>query len=725
LDLLDEVNNTEHDLEYDDILDAFNSHLSNHPDNTLVSYKNKSYSYGEGAFIADKIAKSLIKNGVKSNDHIAFLVPRSELYLLNVLSILSLGGVYVPLDDTLPDERLKFLLKDSNCKVIIVSDETNNRANDLNEDSIILNISNILKDEIKSLEKLPAKYNKLACVLYTSGTTGVPKGVKVRRKGINNFVDYYVNKHNMDNDSTFGLFSSIGFDVGAIRGICAPIYTGACLDIIPIDIRLNIDKLNKHFIDKGVTHTSIPTQVARMFIDEVESTSLKVLITGGEKLGDIDYTTDYTFIDSYGPTECCVSVCDIEVKDKKDSSSIGHLFTNTKGYILDNENRRVPIGAVGELCIAGNQTADGYLNRPKETAASFVKNPFNNNEEYSVMYRTGDLVRVLEDGTFAIVGRRDDQVKIRGNRVELSEVEKIIREIDYIEEVTVQIINNDGNNELVAFIVSKNEYDHADEIQRHVGENKPDYMVPSFVVKLDKIPLTVNGKVDKQALPEVDRSTLHAEYVAPRNKKERDIVNAFEKIFNQTIGIYDDFTQLGGDSLTAIKLLTSLKDYNISAGDILSLRTPYAIANSISDVSLDLDEYSLDSGCPLNEPQLNVYLDILANDKKDSYLIPSITDIPSKYNINELKSALDMMLEIHPILGMCVSDNYDVPYLIKGSKPPAIVESDVSDEFITEFLTKPFNLHDHLCKFLIINKKDKLTLYSVFHHIIFDAISDG
>uniref|UniRef100_UPI0025E7BFA9 AMP-binding protein n=1 Tax=uncultured Methanobrevibacter sp. TaxID=253161 RepID=UPI0025E7BFA9 len=267
---------------------------------------------------------------------------------------------------------------------------------------------------------------------------------KIRRKGINNFIDYYVNKYDMHNDSTFGLFSSIGFDVGAIRSICAPIYVGASLDIIPNDIRLNIDKLNKHFIDKGVTHTTLPTQVARMFINEIESTSLKVLNTGGEKLGDIVYATDYSFIDSYGPTECCVSVCDIEVKDKMDSSSIGHLFTNTKGYILDNENRRVPIGAVGELCIAGKQTADGYLNRPKETAASFVKNPFDSNEEYGVMYRTGDLVRILEDGTFAIVGRRDSQVKIRGNRVELGEVESVIMNIDLVENVTVQTADNNG-----------------------------------------------------------------------------------------------------------------------------------------------------------------------------------------------------------------------------------------------------------------------------------------
>ncbi|MBR2556897.1 MAG: amino acid adenylation domain-containing protein, partial [Methanobrevibacter sp.] len=438
--LLDELNETEDDLLYDDVLDAFNDNLVKYPDNILVSYEDRSYTYGESAFIANRIALSLKELNIEKQDKVAFLVERSELYMFCVLGILSVGCVHVPLDDDLPDERIRFILEDSGSHVVIVSDGTYECAQNLfNGQIILLNISDILKEYIETLNRLPVVYGDLACILYTSGTTGIPKGVKIRRKGINNFIDYYVNKYDMHNDSTFGLFSSIGFDVGAIRSICAPIYVGASLDIIPNDIRLNIDKLNKHFIDKGVTHTTLPTQVARMFINEIESTSLKVLNTGGEKLGDIVYATDYSFIDSYGPTECCVSVCDIEVKDKIDSSSIGHLFTNTKGYILDNENRRVPIGAVGELCIAGKQTADGYLNRPKETAASFVKNPFDSNEEYGVMYRTGDLVRILEDGTFAIVGRRDSQVKIRGNRVELGEVESVIRNIDLVENVTFKL----------------------------------------------------------------------------------------------------------------------------------------------------------------------------------------------------------------------------------------------------------------------------------------------
>ena len=192
------------------------------------------------------------------------------------------------------------------------------------------------------------------------------------------------------------------------------------------------------------------------------------------------------------------------------------------------------------------------------------------------------------------------------------------------------------------------------------------------------------------------------------------------------IGIYDDFVRLGGDSLTAIRLLTQFNDYNISAGDILSLRTPYAIAKAINNkFDSDLDIYDFESGCPLNESQLNVYLDIVTHNKKDAYLIPLFMEISKDYDIDSIIDALNIMLNIHPILSMCISDEFDVPYLVPGFKPSIIVESDVNDEFITKFLTKPFVLHDNLSRFLIIEKNDCFILYSVFHHIIFDALSDA
>ncbi|MER2014143.1 MAG: non-ribosomal peptide synthetase, partial [Methanobrevibacter sp.] len=538
----------------------------------------------------DKIAKSLIKNGMKSNDHIAFLVPRSELYMFNMLGILSIGGVYVPLDDTLPDERLKFILKDSNCKVIIVSDETNNRLSNLEYDGTILNVSNIMNEDIGSLSYLPVVYSDLASILYTSGTTGVSKGVKITRKAILNVAAYYTDNYNLSDDDVYGLYPSIGFDAGC-ESLFKVIYAGASLSIVPNEIRFDMTKLNKFFINQNVTHTIITTQVGKLFMEIVSDTSLKYLFVGGEKLGDIASPEDYILVDEYGPTETNNFITSIDNSNKIHFSSVGHLNYNSKAYVLDSEGRRVPIGAIGELYLSGHQVSDGYIGHEKETKNTFIKNPFEDDSDYEVLYRTGDMVRILPDGSLGIVGRHDNQVKIRGNRVELSEVESVIREIKYIDDVTVQTIKHDSNNELVAYIVLNNKTDKNEEniktaIQEYVSKIKPNYMVPSHVIKLDEIPLTVNGKVNRRALPEVDFNSLSVEYIAPTNETEKVIVNAFEKVFNQTIGIYDDFIRLGGDSLTAIKLTSILakQDINIDARELFKAETPHNIAEIIDGI---------------------------------------------------------------------------------------------------------------------------------------------
>ncbi len=777
------------DLDYDDVLDAFNDNLSNHPDNPLVSYGDVSYSYAEGAFIADRIAKSLKDIGVKAQDNVAFLLERSELYMFSALAIMSIGAVYVPIDDALPDERIRFMIEDADAKAVIVSDATFQRAQGLvnkqENGNILLNISSIVKDDCGALTDLPVIYGDLACILYTSGTTGIPKGVRITRKGITSYVDFYVKEYEMRNDSTFGLFSSIGFDVGAIRGLCAPLYGGSSLDIVPMDIRLDIKRLNEHFIAHNVSHTTLPTQVARMFINEVEDTSLKVLITGGEKLGEVNADLDYSFIDSYGPTECCVAVCAIEECKKIDSSSIGHLFRNIKAYVLDKESRQVPIGAVGELCISGNQLADGYLNREKETEEAFVENPFDKDEDYSMMYHTGDMVRVLPDGSLGIVGRRDGQVKVRGNRVELAEVEAIISGMDHIINVSVQTIDFGGNRELVAYVVADDEIAEGN-IQElvcsHVSFHQPDYMVPTFVMALDEIPLTLNGKVDKKALPEVDRSLLHNDYVAPKNENEQAIVNAFEKVFGlEKVSGYDDFIRLGGDSLTAIKLLSHLENYHVTAADILSLRTPEAISNNMDDVSFDLDVYSLETGCPLNEAQVNLFADIMFSNTVDIFHIPIYMQIPKRYGIEKILDALDEILKVHPILTMHLSDHYEkgekknlfaritedmdllkdlgdnfgdqslvdllkeknwnvksiydmistvlklfkgqYPYLVKGSKPPMSVESNFNMDMVKDFMTEAFDYYNYLSMFKIFELEDSYLFLAKCHHIIFDGLS--
>ena len=738
IEISDAYNQNEHPLSYDDILDAFNDNLMRYPNNKLVSMYDRSYSYGEGAYIADKIAKQLLALGLESGDRVGFLTERSESYVFAVLAILSMGGVYVPVDDNLPDERIAFMLRDSDSKVLIVTDGTYDRAKNLIGDNVsLLNISNILGEEMSSLNNLPVVYGHLGTILYTSGTTGLPKGVKVTRKALLNVSAYYHDAYGLDNEDVYALYPSIGFDVSNFSIACV-IYAGACLSVVPEEIRLNMLEVNNYFISQGVGHVIITTQVGKLLMQSIDETSLEVLLLGGEKLGQVDEGEEFILVDAFGPTEAFAFNTTIKNSDKIDYSSVGFLNYNSKAYILDSEKRRVPVGAIGELCFAGYQVAEGYLNRERETADAFIDNPFSDDEDYDNLYRTGDMVRFLSDGSLGFVGRRDGQVKIRGNRVELTEVESVIRDIDILDDVTVQTIKNGDNKELVAYIVLSNDIDNgnstffddfddkdlADYIRKYVGERKPEYMVPSFVVNLDCIPLTVNGKVDKRALPEVNLDDLHREYVAPETEKEKLIVDAFEKVFNHDkIGIHDDFILLGGDSLTAIKLLAHLESYDITAADVLSLRTPYEIAKKIKEKSMDLDIYSLDMGCPLNEPQLNVYLDIMANDKWNAYHIPLVMDLSDEYLVEDIENALGLMFEVHPILGMCVSDDFDVPYLVKGSKPMILFESDFDKDFIFEFLTRAFDFKDSLCRFLIVGNGDGYNLFAVFHHIIFDASS--
>ena len=728
LEKLNEYNDTEHPLSHKDVLDAFNDNLSRYPENNFVSTENRVYTYEEGAFISHKIAEKLIELGVKSQDCVAYLTERSEYYMFSTLAIMSIGAIYVPLDDMHPDNRINFILSDTKAMVLIVSDETYERGKNIRDDAIIFNISELVNESIGTLSNLPVAYVNIACMLYTSGTTGIPKGVRITRKSIINLVTSYQDKYGISKEDIYGLYASIGFDA-ALLALAVVLYSGACLTIIPSDVKLDMNKMNEYFIRHNVTQTLITTQVGKLFMQTVDKTSLKVLCVGGEKLGEFQSPENYKLIDMYGPTETCVYITSILNKDKIDPTSIGSLGYNTKVYVLDNEFRRVPIGAVGELFIAGHQVSDGYLNRDEENEKAFLENAFEDDDEYKLMYRTADMVRILPDGTIGIVGRKDSQVKIRGNRVELSEIESAIHEIDCIYDATVQTIKNGSNNELVAYVVASREIDNIkDYVCNHVAENKPEYMVPSFVIELDKIPLTVNGKVDRRSLPAVDMDDLHADYLAPRNEIEKRIVESYEEVFNhERISVNDDFIRLGGDSLSAIKLMPYLSDYNVTVADILRLKTPAAIANSINEnnLELDLDKFSLDSPCPLNEPQLNVYLDIITQNKFDSYFIPFTMTLPKENSPEKIADALDAILEAHPILSRCISNEFGVPSLVKSSKPSIQIESEIEDESIIAFLTAPFDLYHSLCRFLIVEKEDNNLLYAVFHHIVFDALSNN
>ena len=306
---------------------------------------------------------------------------------------------------------------------------------------------------------------------------------------------------------------------------------------------------------------------------------LDVLLVYGEKLGEFENPEDYKLVDDYGSSENFAFIASIPDSDKIDLSSADSLHYNTKAYILDAEGRRVPVGAVGELYVAGYQIADGYMNCAKDTSESFIDNSFDGGD-YNKLYRTGDRFRLLEDASLGFIGSRDTHLKIRGKQVELSEIVSSIRKLAYIDDVAVQRIKIEDNNELVVYVVTKEDVCNLKEsICDYISEK---YMIPSYVIELDEIPITLKGKVDYGALPEVDLDTLTAEYAGPTNEIEKSIVDAFENVFGKKIGIYDDFIKLGGDSLAAVQII-SLLTFDLDVRTIFEKRTPYKIAQIIKN----------------------------------------------------------------------------------------------------------------------------------------------
>ena len=729
LKLLDSVNQTQHPLKHDDILDAFNHNLSALKDNDLVTAGKISYSHGECAFIANEISKLLTESGITIQDNVAFLVERSEYYLFSILGILSRGAVYVPLDDNLPDEQIKFILNDLDINVLLVNDGTYERAGNLFNNQII-NLSDILRKPLGSLSKLPAVYGDCACILYTSGTTGVPKGVKITRKSIVNISEYYTDKYNLKNEDAFGLFSAIGFDVSNfVLNVC--LYSGACLAIVPEDIRLNMSELNRFFNDNNVTHVFITTQVAKLFMGVVDNVSLKVLLVGGEKLGQIENLDDYVLIDAYGPTEAFAFVSFIENSKKIDYSSVGMPNYNTKFYVLDSEMRRLPVGAVGELYLAGYQIADGYLNRDVETSKAFVDNPFDSNMDYGVLYRTGDMVRMLNDGSLGFIGRADNQVKIRGNRVELLEIESVIHQMDFVEDVTVQTIKNEENTELVAYVVLSDKVNNVfDSVCDFVRKYKPNYMVPHHVITVDSIPVNINGKVDLNALPKVNSNHDGLKHASPKTANEKRIVEAFQNVFNDNnIGLFDDFIMLGGDSIKAIRVISLLQKENIecNARDILTFKSPYLISKKL-EKSKEITYDAVEGNVDLLPIQSFFFEEINRNDFTQEFILKSKIDL----DVDILQKSLDELSNVHDMLrtryntgnGDVIQEIMPVNtkiFEINELNMDCDIEKSVSEIIFNA--RKSINIENKLNDVSLLRNGSESYVIFVIHHLIVDGVS--
>ena len=590
--VLDSFNQTE--VPYDDtqtIVSLFRKQAAETPDNLAVVYHDVRLTYKEVDERTDAIAAKIHEmvhgtcpNG-KSEQVVSILINRSEWMVVASLAALKAGCAYQPLDPSYPAERLNFMMKDASASLLIADPDLRPIVNEY--EGPVLLTKELEKCQISNVQSPISNINPsdLFILLYTSGSTGVPKGCQLEHRNLVAFCHWYHRYYDLHAGDKVAAYASYGFDAN-MMDMYPALTCGAAVYIIGEDIRLNLPDLNHYFEAEGITHSFMTTQVGYQFAQNCDNHSLKHLSVGGEKLATIAPPANYLLHNAYGPTECTIFTTTYPIHEQEKNIPIGKPLDNFRLFIVDKDLHRVPVGATGELLVSGPQVSRGYLNRPDKTAETYI--------DWNGLrcYRTGDVVRYLEDGNIQFVGRQDGQVKIRGFRIELKEVEAVIREYPGIKDATVQAFDYpNGGKFIAAYIVSDTKID-IQALNAFIRDRKPPYMVPASTMQIDVIPLNQNQKVNKRALPVPQLTDTDRDYVAPTNDNEKLFCDIFAAILNQDkIGTTDNFFELGGTSLMVTRVIIEADKAgkHVAYGDIFTHPTPRLLAQFLSGDLLTTD----------------------------------------------------------------------------------------------------------------------------------------
>lgn len=592
---------------------------------------------------------------------------------------------------------------------------------------------------LREIDKYPAsriankaKSHNLAYVIFTSGSTGKPKGVMVEHRSLVNMCCWYNSYHMITSDDRSCALANCGFDA-SIMEVFPILLKGGSLYILSPEIKADLKKLNKYFEENKITICYLPTQYCEQFM-ELENKSLRIVNTGGEKLKKY-IKRNYTLVDNYGPTECTVVSSYFAVNKPSGNIPIGKPIFNTRIYILDKYNRLLPPGEVGELCVSGDNVARGYLNNPGLTVEKFVEDPFFKGER---MYRTGDLARWRGDGNIEFSGRIDSQVKIRGYRIEPGEIElKLIEHPNIKETIVTAYTNGNSEQSLCAYIVL-NKNIPITKIKEYLGKMLPEYMIPHYFYILKSMPLTLNGKINKNALPTPgDYNYQVGNYAPPRSNIEMKLAEIWQEVLSvHNVGIHDNFFELGGHSLKVLKAATTIhKVFNtrLSAAEMFKVQTIKEQAELIE--KCDKGNYSpiqcadKKAFYPASSSQKRIYAIQQMNTKNTAYNIPFVFSVKGKVSKEKLKSAFQKVVKKHEIL----RTTFDV---VDGTVVQRVKdEADIHMEYkecvgctkdkLLEGFIKPFDLNQGplLRIQLVMLKNHEYSLLFDIHHIILDGSS--
>ncbi len=718
------------------VLEWFVKQVEKSPNDIAVRFGENEISYCALDERSNQLANYLVGNGVDSEQLIPIYMERSIEMVVAILGVLKSGGAYVPIDPSLPNQRISYMLADIGTRILLTQKSLN--------DSLVSNYNPIALDaianELQKESAVPPKVlinpKNLCYVIYTSGTTGKPKGVMVEHQGVANMVHNQIKLFELTKDDTVLQFASFSFDA-FVSELFTSLLSGAKLIMTTRACINSVDRIHELIKTEKISCVTLPPSYQTFLLQNTHD--LRIIISAGEAMKQ-EYSEAFAkhgvqLVNAYGPTEntVCTTLSNNPINQGR--VTIGGPLNGVKVYILDSNGKLCPIGCAGELCVSGLQVARGYLNAPELTAKSFIDNPYGTGA-YGRLYKTGDLCRWMPDGSIEFLGRTDNQVKIRGYRIELGEVENALRTIQGIEQCVV-IPDADGQS-LIAYYTKNNTHDleQLGNLKQPLGSLLPDYMVPSTFVPLDTIPLTSNGKVNVRKLKQ---TTQNQNFTKPKSSIEEGLLSIWAEVLQlnaNEIGTDSDFFELGGQSLKAMTLANKINtefSMNLQVDDVFTNSTIATLAEQVSQKSavdlLRIPKAPEQSYYAVSSAQQRMYVLYQLAPSSLAYNMPQCYKVTGHLDIPRLENTFLKLLNRHESLKTTFQTvNGKVVQKIIENETFQIEKFDWSDAQVEAGISafiRPFDLHKGypIRVGLAALESGEYILLIDMHHIINDGQS--
>ncbi|WP_444876157.1 amino acid adenylation domain-containing protein [Xenorhabdus yunnanensis] len=736
----------------------FEAQVERTPDNVALVFEGETLTYRQLNQQANQLAGVIRERcqqyhaaPLQADTPIALYLDRSLDMVISMLAVLKAGGAYVPISPEYPSERVQFILADTAAPCIVTQQRhctaLTAYTRTFAEQPARIQPTLIAADDqtITAGQPVenPAPINKptdLAYIIYTSGTTGHPKGVMIEHKNAAHLMAAQAELFDVAKRKKALMFAAYVFDA-SVSELFLSLLHGLTVYICS-ETERNAPAVAALIQREGIEMVTLPPAMLKLLIG-TELPSLQLLVTAGESpsLDFLEYFSQHSdVLNAYGPTEVTVCATGKRYQHGDIATNIGRAINNARLYVFDGHGNLSPIGTPGELYIGGAGLARGYLNRPELTAERFVANPFARAEDkakgYTRLYKTGDLVRWQPDGTLEYLGRNDFQVKIRGYRIEPGEIESVLTSHPQVKQAVVIDREHNGNQVLVAYLVTDEELSDKTLVE-HLSTRLPEYMLPASFTRIESVPLTLNGKLDRRALPEPVWGNRN-NYVAPRNALETRLCAIWQEVLGlERVGIEDNFFRIGGNSLTAIKLTAAIRrilTMEVSLTQLFELKTIAGLVTRIGQQAytiiphLGLDRY------PLSFAQERMLFIEQFEQGTYAYHIPYLVQLDNDACLPLLETAINQLVERHSVMKMVYpSPSNDAGQihqqmlnrnLVIESRTSHCEDIDTLLNTVGAEITTPFNLTTEpslrLCHYQVA---DRHYLLMLWHHIAIDGWS--